>query len=198
MTADARVDRDKLGGKTMNGEEDLTDDERKLIGDLKEKIKAKMDVAKTLGAFVTGVLLAIIAIVGDTNKLGDVLGEKKCQVCIVSWPDVSNVYKYVFFVAIVSTAVSVVLFFCTMYAYDRLLMPRYFWTKRHSVELLYVAMSKAWNRLFNGAIFALAVGLGSFVFVLIRMGLLEILLLVLGVASAVVYSLWAVPRIKFR
>ncbi|MER9924444.1 hypothetical protein NKJ84_16060 [Mesorhizobium sp. M0048] len=178
----------------------LDQNQQESVNELKEKIKAKMDVAKTLGAFFAGLLAALIAFVGDSAKLKDVLESTRCHFCLgIDIPLVGGIiYKYMFLVAILSTTISIVLFFSTMYAYDRLLMPREFWEEKHSAEVLYTSMSEAWNKLFNMAIVFLAVGLCSFVFVLLQMGLIEIATLILCVAGALLYSRRRVPPKAFR
>ncbi|MER8605552.1 hypothetical protein NKH48_17605 [Mesorhizobium sp. M1233] len=177
----------------------LSEQEKNLIGNLQDKIKAKLDVAKTLGAFFTGLLAALIAFVGDSTKLDDVLDGGPCHFCLfITMPVHGCVYKYAFLLAILSTTVSVILFFSTMYAYDRLLMPREFWDEEHSAQALYVSMSEAWNKLFNAAIACLAIGLTSFVFALLRMGFIEIIVFAVFVGGALVYSKCKVPPKKFR
>lgn len=182
----------------MNGDQDRTEDEKYLIESLREKIKAKMDVAKTFGAFFTGLLTAVIALISDRGKLETIIGGDEYGFCAPQCHLLGNFYRYAFFSSVIFIAIAVVLFFRAMYAYDRLLMPRYFWTEKRSVKDLYDLMSEAWNNLFNIAACLLAVGLLGFAVVLLRLDKIEMLVLVGLLGAAVLISELAVTRIRFQ
>lgn len=175
----------------MNGEQEETNEF--LVRDLREKIKSKMDIAKTLGAIFAGLLAAIVTFV-SSSQLSSGLGNDHCWSQCVPFEDF---YRYTFLFAILFTTVAVVLFFGTMYAYDRILMPRQFWKNDHSADALYRLMSESWSRLFNVASFFLAVCFLDFTIVLLKFGISEIVALVGCVVIAVIYSRFAVERIRF-
>ncbi|MGO8368314.1 hypothetical protein ACC808_07655 [Rhizobium ruizarguesonis] len=179
----------------MNGEREKIDE--CLLRDLREKIKAKMDIAKTLGAFFAGLLAAVITFVSDSRELDQLLNGAGNGPCWSRCIPPGCFYKYTFLAAVLFTTVAVVLFFQTMHAYDRLLMPRQFWKDTHSAPILYELMSKSWNRLFNFASFCLAIGLVCFVVVLLRLGIAEIFLLAGCAGAAIIYSLLVVRRVRF-
>jgi phosphohistidine phosphatase SixA len=91
----------------------LSPSDDKAIKDIRDKIKSKMDTAKLLGGFVTAVLGFLLASLVDQSKM-EYLGD----------------YKWAFYVSAALLFAAVGLYFATVYAYDRLLMPRRFWGQR--------------------------------------------------------------------
>ncbi|MER8524178.1 hypothetical protein NKH56_33635 [Mesorhizobium sp. M1076] len=179
----------------MHGEQELSDES--LVRDIREKIKVKMDIAKTLGAFFAGLLAAVVTFVSDSKALDQILSGAGNGHCWSRCIPYGAFYKYTFLSAVLFTTVAVVMFFSAMYAYDRLLMPRQFWQDEHSASILYRLMSQSWNRLFNVASFCLAIGLLNFAIVLLRFGVAEIVFLFGCAGIALIYSRFAVRRIRF-
>ena len=136
-----------------------TDDE--VIKDLKDKIKSKMDTAKLLGGFITAVLGFLLASLVDKNKMDYLAG-----------------YEWALYVSAALFFAAVGLYLTTMYAYDRLLMPRRFWGATPPPEdsakrpkwlvwrppssaawVLYQNMMRVWSNLFTPATCAVVGGL---------------------------------------
>src|SRR5215211_6742128 len=105
--------------------------EEKKTKKLLDKIKSKMDVAKLLGTFLTGVLTAIIGLATDTKRMEYVLSGKECKLCFISthsfYPLPDFIFSFLFLVSVMLIVFSIIMFFGTMYAYDRLLMPGDYW-----------------------------------------------------------------------
>jgi len=74
------------------------------------KIRSKMETAKLLGSFITGVLAFLLASLVDKAKMD--------YLCSQKWS---------FYLSSALFLVAVGMYLSAMYAYDRLLMPRRFW-----------------------------------------------------------------------
>src|ERR1051325_3235239 len=126
-----------------------------VVEDLRDKVKSKMDVAKLLGTFLTGLLGGVLAFVGDATKL-EKIGTQSCVVCskYFGWASTlpSQLYAAAFVLAIAVLIIAIILYFATVYAYDRLLMPREFWLgPPFTARLLHRRMIYSWKWLFNPA-----------------------------------------------
>lgn len=77
----------------MNGERERIDEF--LVRDLRGKIKAKMDIAKTLGAFFAGLLAAVITFVSDSKELDRILAVPGMVLAGRDVPP-GSFYKYIF------------------------------------------------------------------------------------------------------
>lgn len=135
-------------------------DTSEVIKELKEKIRGKMEGAKLLGAFSTGILTFILGTMGDTDKLAK-LGQG----------------RFLIFAAALALLLSILLYFASYYAYDRLLMPIRFWGEppprplsRHpnwlvmrppssAAWVLYQNMMHVWSWLFTPAVVLVCIGL---------------------------------------
>ena len=126
---------------------------------LREKIKSKMDTAKVLGAFFTGLL----AVAADALLTRDQPSKESLRFAAIG---------------LTMFALAIVLYFVTLFLYDALLMPTRFWSsrapktkiaddrrRRHilrppgpDVWVLYEGMLRVWTRAFVPA--TLFAGLG--------------------------------------
>jgi len=131
-----------------------------VLDELKEKIRGKMDGAKLLGAFSTGVLSFILGALIDTQKLA-ALGRGQ-----------SLIYS-----AALAFLLATLLYFASYYAYDRLLMPIRFWGEpppsswsrqpkwlvmrppSSAAWVLYQNMMHVWSWLFTPAVVLVCIGL---------------------------------------
>jgi hypothetical protein len=131
-----------------------------VINELKEKIRGKMEGAKLLGAFSTGILSFVLGMLIDTKKLAD-LGQG----------------RFLIFAAALTFLLATLLYFASYYAYDRLLMPTRFWGEpqprpwsRHpnwlvmrppssAAWVLYQNMMHVWSWLFTPAVVLVCTGL---------------------------------------
>lgn len=118
---------------------------------LREKIKSKTELAKVFGSFIIGVMVFLAGVAFDTGKLTPLTGWQKIVLCG----------------AAVCFALSGGLYFATIYAYDRLMMPSRFWGEKRgerpdwlvrrppSSDTVVVQqnMVRIWNRLFVPASF---------------------------------------------
>jgi phosphohistidine phosphatase SixA len=86
----------------------LSPSDEKVIGQLQEKIKSKMDSAKLLGAFLTALLVFSAKELAGVNSTP-------------AW------YPWVAGLGLVSLAMATAAYFVTMFKYDELLMPVRFW-----------------------------------------------------------------------
>ena len=82
-------------------------DASSVINELKEKIRGKMEGAKLLGVFSTGIVTFMLGTLIDTKKIAD-LAEG----------------QFLIFAAALAFLLATLLYFATYYAYDRLLMPK--------------------------------------------------------------------------
>jgi hypothetical protein len=160
-----------------------------LVDELHQKIKSKMDVAKLLGTFLTGLLGGVLAIVGDPAKLKSLaqVDDATCIHSIICVGFGSGSYKLALLAAVISLLVAIILYFATVYAYDRLLMPGAFWVSEFNSGILYSKMIEAWNRLFNRATIFLGIGLALMVVALLRLGVVETILLAAIAALSLAY-----------
>ena len=85
-----------------------------MVVELREKIKSKMDAAKFLASFVTATLGVQLALLSDVKKIEALDG--------VGAP--------IFGISTILLVVSAILFFATILAYDKLLMPSSLWADR--------------------------------------------------------------------
>lgn len=114
---------------------------------LVDKIKSKLDVAKVLGAVLAPSLAAAIGL-SQGNPSHD------------PYP---LFHQIAFWLSIGLLAISMLLYFATVYSYDQLLMPREFWKKKkYDESRLFELMIKVWQRLFIPATAALGLGLLAF------------------------------------
>jgi phosphohistidine phosphatase SixA len=88
-----------------------------LIAELRDKITSKMEAAKYLGAFVTATLGVQLALLADPAKLDAVRA------------DVGQTGSALLAIAAALLVLSSGLFFMTVFAYDKLLMPPALWTE---------------------------------------------------------------------
>ena len=126
---------------------------------LREKIKSKMDTAKVLGAFLTGLL----AVAADA---------------LLTRVQPSNASLWLAAIGLTMLALAIVLYFVTLFLYDALLMPARFWSSRApktriaddrrrrrilrppgpDVWVLYEGMLRVWTRAFVPATFFAGAG----------------------------------------
>ena len=132
--------------------------------ELREKIKSKMDVAKTLGSFILAIIAIALNSLLDPKRI-DALTEKT----------VGSPYPLVsVYLATASFFLASVLYLATIYAYDRLLMPPRFWAEverkggrtwlverppSSNVWVLYQNMMRVWNWMFTPATYCVLFGL---------------------------------------
>lgn len=165
----------------------LTPNAKKDIEALTAKIRSKMDTAKAFGAFVTALLTFVATQYADNPEAPDL------------WPALRGL-------SLAALGVAVLLYFMTLFFYDRLLMPTRFWSTSpprgnagdeasilrrppsSAAWVLYQNMQRIWRRLFVPATVSLGVGLGSFAFARIQpdgelMGVMIAALLVIAIAG---------------
>jgi phosphohistidine phosphatase SixA len=131
---------------------------------LRQKIEAKIDIAK----FLAGILIFGLGVV-----LGVLLDAKKLKQLHVARPHSDILLP----LAGASFFLAIGLFLATMYAYDRLLMPRRFWSESppskrsrprwlvrrppsSGTYVLYQNMIRVWQRLFLPGTFFVMTGIG--------------------------------------
>jgi hypothetical protein len=162
-------------------------DDEKLLTALREKIKGKMDIAKLLGAFLTGLLTAVFAIIQQPTSDGP------CGLCALSSMAgiagrvelLAKWYQIAALISVISLVAAIILYFATVYAYDRLLMPSRYWDEKFSADILHYYMLRAWDRFFTPATACLAFGLAFLAATRLRLGIVEGLLI--GAVAIVVF-----------
>jgi hypothetical protein len=126
-----------------------------------QKIRSKMDAAKVLGAFITGLVAFLFA-----------------QLLGLPSSGTNDTTRWLMILAILSTSAAAWLYFATLYAYDALQMPQTFWedepppsdpTNRpgwlvwrppsSATWVLYQNMLRTWNCLFRPATVLIGVAL---------------------------------------
>jgi hypothetical protein len=135
-------------------------DASSVINELKEKIRGKMEGAKLLGVFSTGIVTFMLGTLIDTKKIAD-LAEG----------------QFLIFAAALAFLLATLLYFATYYAYDRLLMPKRFWADppprpwswhpnwlvmrppSSAAWVLYQNMMHVWSCLFTPAVVLVCIGL---------------------------------------
>ena len=131
------------------------------LAELKEKIRGKMEGAKLLGTFSTAILGFMLGTLIDKTKL----------------ENVAYHYQLVLLAAALALFLSILLYFASYYAYDRLLMPIRFWGERARTRwsrqprwlvmrppssatwVLYQNMMHIWTCLFTPAVVLVCTGL---------------------------------------
>ena len=138
----------------------LTPDAGRDIAEITAKIKAKMDTAKVFGGFITAVLTFVVS-----------------QYAVS--PPKTTYWAAVRGVSLAALAVAILLYFMTLFWYDRLLMPSRFWgvlgrraqddlpkilrrPPSSAVWVLYQNMQRTWRLLFLPATYAAAIGIVGF------------------------------------
>jgi hypothetical protein len=178
----------------------LSPTDNKVVNELRDKIKSKMDVAKLLSGFITvGVGFLLTSLVDD-QRIG-FLG-----------PGVWAAY-----VSAALFFVSIGLYIATMYAYDSLLMPSKFWGEApqnksnrpkwivgrppSSIQwVLYQNMIRIWSHLFTPATICVLAGLFLLAFAVMTAGSCSPLIELgfYGAGALVVLILFLGYRGKFR
>jgi len=138
----------------------LTPDAASDIAGITAKIKSKMDTAKVFGGFVTAVLTFVVSQYATT-------------------PPKTTYWAAVRGASLAALAVAILLYFMTLFWYDRLLMPPRFWgilrprkqddlpkilrrPPSSAVWVLYQNMQRTWRLLFVPATYAAAIGITGF------------------------------------
>ena len=93
--------------------------------------------------------------------------------------------------------VAVILFFGTVYAYDKLLMPESGWNPKfsYSEKTLREKMMQSWSYLFTPATACFGVSAVLLVINLMKIGSGEAIILILMAVASVLYVKWASPPI---
>lgn len=136
----------------------LSPEDKETKSELLNKIKSKMDAAKVLGAFITGLLMFV---------LKDLFDLKDKQ-------PTDSLLQFIILASLSFTAAAW-LFFSTLLAYDRLLMPQRFWGQElpkerpqkwpvwrppsSAVWILYQNMVRIWCRMFIPATILVGIGM---------------------------------------
>lgn len=136
-----------------------------LVKQLQDKIKSKMDVAKSFAAFISLVLGIVL------RDYGTLLAESSYFA--------HNIALLGYFMLLVSLSASI----ATLFAYDRLLMPAKLWYIRpdtnsyeNNLENLKNDMINAWKFFFIPSVMALFVGLICLLVVVTKVGIWETIL----------------------
>jgi hypothetical protein len=147
---------------------------------LREKIKSKMEVAKLLGTFLTGALAVMLAVKGEGTGTGSEVLQSP-----------------VFPLAILFILIAITLFFATVFAYDRLLMPFEYWTypPAPNKDVLQKLMVRSSRLLFGPAVVAFALGIALFVHAFLKRGTCVRVIFGVALAVSVAYA-WAIVTAK--
>ena len=122
-------------------------DDKQAVSDIREKIKSKMDTAKVMGGFITGLVTFVLT-------------------QFLQRPDVNTATLFLRVATVGLLLAAAALFFASLFHYDTLLMPSRFWGSRapaaekthptwlvsrppsSSAWVLYQNMMRIWNRTF--------------------------------------------------
>lgn len=186
------------------------------FGQLRDKIKSKMDTAKLLGTFIVFLLGIVLGILSDQGKLQFLTDHPSRSffsggLSGIEIASLKKVYLLTIGTSVICLFLAAVFYLLSMYAYDRLLMPTRFWAEgiktriprwlprrppSSSLLVLQVNMMRIWRLLFTPATVLTLLSLIGFALVVMRADPLEyvivIVLLSLGVCF---YYNWARPRL---
>lgn len=150
---------------------------------LTDKIKSKLDVAKTLGAVLAPSLGAAIAFSPE----------------FTSCDPYRLFHEILFWLSIGCLAVSMLLYFATVYSYDQLLMPEAFWKKgKYSQDRLFKLMIKAWRHLFIPATASLFLGLLAYACARLKVTPFVAAIIAVGGLAATVIALQLRPKVPIE
>ncbi len=144
------------------------------VEQLRDKIRGKLDIAKTLGTLIAATLTFVLTYAKDGALVkiadDDKLSEIGCILCNVSIEFYTfGMLQTLFAVAIISLFFSLFLYFSSIYAFDRLLSHRKLWIDRECYAIdMYRWMLKAWRYLFTPATWLLVLALSCLAFVVLR------------------------------
>ena len=193
------IDRAGLVCVTLDGENQthaklawaISFDDKEAAQQVREKIQRKMDTAKQLAGVLTLGLTVILGVLFSKDQFGG-LGERRWAVQA----------------AAAILLVAALLYFATMYSYDRLLMPERFWGERKpssrkfrrggnwlvdrppssAAWILYQNMMRVWRNLFTLA--SLLVGAGIVLLGYAALRLRPWQALVVGIPALLAVGLW--------
>ena len=172
-------------------------DDGKAAEEIRNKIKSKMDTAKTLSGVITFGLGILLGLLLDSTSWSDVPSEVPIQI------------------AAGLLFVSLVLYLAAMYSYDRLLMPDRFWGERRprptrrlargrgwlvqrpppssTAWVLYVNMMRVWRGLFTPATVCVVAALFALAMVALHLTARQIVYAALPAALVVALVFWFRP-----
>jgi hypothetical protein len=193
------IDRAGLVCVTLDGENQgraklawaISFDDKEAAQQVREKIQRKMDTAKQLAGALTLGLTVILGVLFSKDQFGG-LGERRWAVQA----------------AAAILLVAALLYFATMYSYDRLLMPERFWGERKpssrkfrrggnwlvdrppssAAWILYQNMMRVWRNLFTSA--SLLVGAGIVLLGYAALRLRPWQALIVGIPALLAVGLW--------
>jgi len=149
---------------------------------LREKIKSKMEVAKLLGTFLTAVVGGILAF--KTESIGFIRD------------DPGGLQAVLFYLGIMLVSFAIILFFATVIAYDRLLMPLRYWNvtpdKKSEAELKRLMVEASW-KYFASASTCFAIGFPLLAYAIINPNTCAALLVALPCAGL---ALWLMGDVR--
>lgn len=146
-------------------------DQKEVIEELRAKIRSKMDTAKFLGVFITGLVTFVLS--KRIDALKPIVGGQQSPVP----PQISTMQNGLWLLTVASLGVAALLCFTALYYYDRLLMPTRYWAQSarpsrawwlaerppsSAAWVLYQNMTRTWKWLVVPAIYALGVALLAF------------------------------------
>ena len=171
--------------------------DKDLISEVKDKIKSKMDVAKFFAGFISlllGITITSIKLLGITDKIEEVI------------TSVDSIWLYLLYLGLLLILLS--LGFCvgTLFAYDKLLMPTVFWSgkpkkfiekppkwtiKRPPCQvhwILHSNMVRIWRWMFTPAVLTFFLGLSALLTYALRLNWIFILIFIFSLL--IVYFLY--------
>jgi len=181
------------------GEANMVDEpnEEDLVELLREKVKHKMDIARTMGLFsaaIFGASLSVLAGDGAIEKI--FLSKCKLYIASTSFGCMSDlVYNWAFNLAIMAMIMSIPMFFATMFVYDRILMPSQYWSVNSSAEhpdkhshRMHRYMINAWSNLFIPAMLCFYTAIFTYIIGILKPD---------WIFSAIILILFLLPNIFF-
>ncbi len=175
-----------------------------VIDSITQKIKSKMEIAKTFGSVITLLLTFSLGILIDESKINFLKGLDKeghprelnyllGGLFRIPFFEKDYFFYYCFVGSIGLLFLSLILFLSTMSSYDSLLMPSRFWSNSFkskspnwlvkrppssSARILYLNMMRVWKKMFVPATRLLIIALLGVSFVVFHFILLEYLVII--------------------